>query len=117
MKPISLDYKIWSYKQHHYGVSRQLLCSSREIKEISEDLKFVFGKPKAPLVKIIHEFSDEKNLSYKFYFDNLFTYINLLNYQSGLGYGGTSTMREDHIPGDCILIERTKIKNYTKKPF
>lgn len=64
-----------------------------------------FGKAAAPLVQMIDEIPTKyKHLNYHFYFDNLFTGLNLLQHLKDCGYDGTGTVRENRIPRDCPLI-------------
>ncbi|CAK1589238.1 unnamed protein product [Parnassius mnemosyne] len=57
-----------------------------------------FEKCAAPLLTFIDEFTDEKKkMPYHFFFDNLFTSLNLLNYFRRQGYGATGTVRENHL--------------------
>lgn len=47
-----------------------------------------------------------RELPYKFYFDNLFTSLNLLNYLRENSYGGTGTLRENRLPKNFPLVDK-----------
>lgn len=47
-----------------------------------------------------------KTLPFNFYFDNLFTSLNLLQYLRSNGYGSTVTVRENRLPKNCPLSSK-----------
>ena len=55
----------------------------------------------------------KKHLPYYFYFDNLFTSVNLLTHLKEHGYRGTGTIRENHIDKSCPL---SNSKSFKKNP-
>lgn len=53
---------------------------------------------------MLDEFPKEKkNLPYRFYFNKLFTGLNLLKFLKMNGYHGTGTMRENKLPKNCPM--------------
>jgi len=102
-KPIRFGYKIWCLNapdgylinfDFYQGISpkRNVLYEN------------MFGKCTAPFIKMLEEFPKEKkNLPYRFYFDNLFTGLNLLKFLKMNGYHGTGTIRENRLPKNCPM--------------
>ncbi|KAJ8930307.1 hypothetical protein NQ314_016898 [Rhamnusium bicolor] len=70
-----------------------------------------FGKCAAPPINMIDEFPLQiKNLPYKFYFDNLFTGLNLLHHLKERGCHGTGTIRENRMPKSCQLPQKSVLE-------
>lgn len=102
-KPIRFGYKIWC------------LCSSvgylvnfdiYQGKNIADNTQYqtMFGKSTAPLIQMIDCFpNDMKKMPFNFFFDNLFTGLNVLAYLRENGYGGTGTMRQNRLTQSCPL--------------
>jgi hypothetical protein len=63
----------------------------------------VFGKPAAVLVRMADDIKGS-HLPYQFFFDNLFTSVNLVSHFNSLGFGATGTMRANRIPKDLFFF-------------
>lgn len=71
----------------------------------------LYGKAVAPMLQMMDSFPDEmKPLPFRFYFDNLFTGIPLLSNFKYLGYGGTGTVRQNHVPKECPITKSDVMK-------
>lgn len=67
-----------------------------------------FGKAAAPLMLMIDDLPEEKkHMPYHFYFDNLFTGMNLLADLKDRGYAATGTIRDNRLPKQCHLTSKT----------
>jgi hypothetical protein len=56
----------------------------------------------------------QKLLAFSFYFDNLFTSLNLLTYLKESGYNGTGTVRENRVPKDCRILLSYAVKKFQR---
>lgn len=102
-KPIRFGYKIWCLNTPDgYLINFDFYQGiSPKRKVLYENM---FGKCTAPFIKMLEEFPKEKkNLPYRFYFDNLFTGLNLLKFLKINGYHGTGTIRENRLPKNCPM--------------
>lgn len=116
-KPIRFGYKVWSLNTvQGYLVNFDIYQG----KSPQEDHKIcnAFGKAASPLVHMIEELSNNaKCLPLNFFFDNLFTSLNLLGYMRQKGYGATGTIRENRIPRNCPLPNKTTLKKKERGYF
>lgn len=65
---------------------------------------------------MIDEFSEDMQpLPFNFYFDNLFTSMNLLQHLSK--YSGTGTLRKNRLPKDCSLSSVDEMKNLVRGSY
>lgn len=108
-KPIRFGYKIWCVNTPDgYLVNfdfYQGISSKKNV--VYENL---FGKRTAPFIKMLEEFPKEKkSLSYRFYFDNLFTGLSLLKFLKINGYHGTGTVRENRMPKNCPMTNQKQL--------
>ena len=112
-KPIRFGYKAWCLNQTNgYLVNFELYQGSRANTENEDSLKV--GKAATPLLRMIQDFpADMLHLPFRFYFDNLFTGMNLLNYLKSLQFGATGTIRQNRIPKSCPVLDNKAMK---KKP-
>jgi hypothetical protein len=102
-KPIRFGYKVWCLNTPDgYLINFDFYQGLGPKRNITYE-KLV-GKCTAPMVTMLEEFPKEiKNLPYRFYFDNLFTGLNLLKFLKLNGYQGTGTMRENRMPKECPM--------------
>lgn len=75
-----------------------------------ENYEMLFGKCTAPFVKMVDTLS-HADYPYKFYLDNLFTSVELLNHMRERGYGVTGTMRDNRLPKHCPLTTKKNIEH------
>jgi len=110
-KPIRFGYKVWCLNT---STGYLVNCEVYQGKNPNANLEYEesFGKCAAPLIQMIDEFPLHiQELTFNFYFDNLFTGINLLKELKKRDYGATGTMRENRIPKDCpVTLKKTLIK-------
>lgn len=102
-KPIRFGYKIWCLcTSEGYLVNFDIYQGKNA--NTNKEYQNLFGKASAPLVEMIDCFTpDMKRLPFHFYFDNLFTGLNLLSFLREKGYGGTGTMRQNRLSKKCPL--------------
>ncbi|KAJ8928822.1 hypothetical protein NQ314_018568 [Rhamnusium bicolor] len=98
-KSIRFGYKMWCLNTTSgYLVNFDLYQGHNPTGNRNYEEKF--GK-----IYMIDEFPLQiKNLPYNFYFDNLFTGLNLLHHLKERGYHETGTIRENRIPISCQSI-------------
>nr|CAH7717546.1 unnamed protein product [Callosobruchus chinensis] len=107
-KPIRFGFKMWSLNTSDgYLVNCDVYQGKQP--DSNEIYEQTFGKCSAPFVKMMDEIS-HLTYPYKFYFDNLFTSINLLDYLREKGYGGTGTLRENRLPKNCPIVTKKTMK-------
>ena len=111
-KPIRFGYKVWCLNTcAGYLVNFEVYQG----KNPNANLQYeeTFGKCSAPLMQMIDDFAPHiQQLPFNFYFDNLFTGINLLKELKKRGYGATGTMRENRIPKECpVTAKKTLLKH------
>lgn len=113
-KPVRFGYKMWCLNSASgYLVNFDMYQGKNPRGNIKYENDF--GKCAAPLITMIDELpEDTKKLNLKFYFDNLFTGLNLLFHLKQRGYDGTGTIRENRIPKTCILPQKS-VMSKTKK--
>ncbi|KAG5885843.1 hypothetical protein JTB14_029687 [Gonioctena quinquepunctata] len=58
-----------------------------------------------------------ENLPYKFYLDNLFPSIQLLNFPRLNGYSGTGTISDNRMPKECPLKSKAQLKKAPRGTF
>ena len=75
------------------------------------------GKAATPVISMIQELPPHiLNLPFRFYFDNLFTGMSLLNYlKSLLQFGETGTIRQNRIPRSCSIMSSNEAKGNREK--
>jgi hypothetical protein len=111
-KPVRFGYKVWSLNTPSgYLINFEVYQGNnpRENKRYGE----LYRKATAPLLQMIEELGDKKSFRYNFFFDNLFTGINLLCTLKANGYGATGTVRDNRIPATCPLVPK---KQLAKQP-
>lgn len=110
-KPIRFGYKVWCINTTDGYLANFEFYQGKD-KNISVDTDKYFGKPTAPFFKLLSEFPEgKKKLNYQFFFDNLFTNQNLLNFCRANCYNGTGTMRVDRLPKNSSLTPK---KSFSK---
>jgi len=110
-KPIRLGYKVWCLNTCcGYLVNFEVYQGKNPNANLQ--YKESFGKCAAPLMQMIDDFAlNTQQLPFNFYFDNLFTGIDLLKELKKRGYGATATMRENRIPKECpVTAKKTLLK-------
>lgn len=116
-KPIRFGYKVWSLNMPNgFLVNFDVYqgCNPNQ-NAVYEEL---FGKCAAPLVQMIDEFPEQyRQLPYHFYFDNLFTSMNLLKQLKERGYSATGTIRDNRIPKDCPLPGKKDMSKKNRGSF
>lgn len=109
-KPIRFGYKMWCLNTPTGYLVNFDLYQGKNPKGNQENEK-KFGKAAAVLVQMIDDFHDHvKALPFSFYFDNLFTGINLLIHLKEQGYNGTGTIRENRVPKECGVLTSIEVK-------
>nr|CAH7723719.1 unnamed protein product [Callosobruchus chinensis] len=107
-KPSCFGFKIWSLNTSDgYLVNCDIYQGKQP--DSNEIYEQTFGKCSAPFVKMMDKISHLK-YPFKFYFDNLFTSINLLNYLREKGNSRTGTLRENRLPKKCPIITKKTMK-------
>lgn len=111
-KPIRFGYKIWCLCTNT-GYLLDFEVYQGKNASSNTEYQAMFGKAAAPLVQMIDRFPDTlKKLPFHFFFDNLFTGLNLLAYLRKCGFGGTGTMRSNRLTKSCPLMGN---KEFDKK--
>lgn len=96
-KPIRFGYKIWCLCNSEGYLLNFQIYQGKNVNSNTEYQK-IFGKSTAPLLEMIDDFPPEtKKLPFHFFFDNLFTSLNLLSFLRENQYGGTGTMRSNRL--------------------
>jgi DNA excision repair protein ERCC-6 len=115
-KPIRFGYKVWCLNAcNNYLVNFEVYRGKNG--ELNNQLyDKAFGKPAAVLVNMIDDIKCP-DLRYHFYFDNLFTSLNLLSHLSSKGYYGTGTMRANRLPKNCQLPSKDIIKKLDRGSY
>lgn len=94
-KPSKFGYKVWSLNttEINFEIYQGIATPT------NEHYDQYFGKCTSPLLSMIDELPENvRNLSFSFFFDNLFTNLPVLSYLRERGYGGTGTIRANKIP-------------------
>lgn len=97
-KSIRFGFKMWCINSNDgYLLNFDLYQGSNpKITAIDDQL---FGKCSSPFIMMLDEFPEKiKKLPYHFFFDNLFSGVNLFRYLEICGYSATGTFRENSIP-------------------
>lgn len=116
-KPVRFGYKVWCLTTPSgYLVNFEIYQGKKEIKSSRENWEKLYGKCAAPLMEMIEELL-EPDLPYHFFFDNLFTGLQLLYDLKERGYGGTGTMRENRLPKKKTIPAKNTLKNKEKGYF
>ena len=112
-KPIRFGYKVWCLNSAAgYLVNFEIYQGKNP--SANTEYEEAFGKATAPLMQMIDDFSDDiQQLPYCFYFDNLFTGMNILRELKKRGYGATGTIRDNRVPKDCSITSK---KDMMKQP-
>lgn len=108
-KPIRFGYKVWSLNTPAgYMINFEVYQGNNP--RANPQYEQLFGKCAAPLVQMINDLEANKGkLRYNFFFDNLFTGINLLKVLKINGYGGTGTIRENRMPKPCPIKSKNDL--------
>lgn len=77
----------------------------------------LFGKAAAPLIQMIEELRDKKQLPYNFFFDNLFTGTKLFCTLKANGYSATGTVRNNRIPQNYPLQSKEEMAKQERGTF
>lgn len=110
-KPIRFGFKNWCMNaEDGYLVDFEIYCGKQD--ETKNNYQKAFGKPAAVFAEMVDNMKDP-HLPYSFYFDNLFSSVNLISHLTEKGYGGTGTMRVNRVPKDCKFPEMKKSKRGT----
>ncbi|KAJ8942557.1 hypothetical protein NQ318_021959 [Aromia moschata] len=114
-KPIRFGFKMWCLNGRSGYLINFDMYQGKDPK--SDDISDkIVGKASAPLLRMINDLpAHKKHLPYRFYVDNLFTSVNLLNYLRENGYGGTGTIRENRIPKSCPLPPKQNMLKQRKR--
>lgn len=107
-KPIRFGYKVWSLNTEDGYLANFQIYQGKSTKPNST-YESLFGKPAAVFVVMLDELP-EKQLKYSFYFDNLFTSLNLLVHLKERGYEGTGTIRANRIPKSCPILRKKEME-------
>jgi len=94
-KPIRFGYKVWCLNTFSgYLVNFEVYQGKNPNAKLQYEESF--GKCASPLMQMIDDIAlNTQQLPFNFYFDNLFTGIDLLKELKKRGYGATGTMREN----------------------
>lgn len=116
-KPIRFGYKVW-FRNTRQGYLVDFDIYQGKSSEEKEDYDKRFGKCAAPLVHMLDRLPQHiKPLPLTFYFDNLFTGINLLKELKSRAYRGTGTTRENRVPKDCSIKPVVSMKKQSRGSF
>lgn len=112
-KPVRFGYKAWCMNSRlGYCIDFQI-CQGKSHEPSCYDK--TFEKCTSPLLQFIDAFpQDIRPLNFQFYFDNLFTSLNLLIYLKKRNYGGTGTVREGRMKTG--VKEIPNVREFNKKP-
>ena len=112
-KPIRFGFKVWSLNTTEGYLLNFDVYQGKNVKSNAK-YEVSLGKCATPLAIMIDDLPDsKKHLPYYFYFDNLFTSVNLLTHLKEHGYRGTGTIRENRIDKSCPL---SNSKSFKKNP-
>lgn len=111
-KPIRFGYKIWSLNTKDGYLINFELYQGKNPKSYSNYDK-LFGKAASPLLVLLDEIPEEKReLTYSIYMDNLFSNPALFSFLRFRGYSAIGTIRQNRIPKNCPLTDKS---NFLKK--
>lgn len=114
-KPIRFGYKVWCLNtENGYLLDFDIYTGKNSSDMTSYDKSF--GKPAAVLARMI-DIIPYNDLPYNFYFDNLFTSVNLLSHLKEKGYGGTGTIRINRVPKNCKLPTKESFRKEERGKF
>ncbi|KAJ8964624.1 hypothetical protein NQ314_004730 [Rhamnusium bicolor] len=74
-----------------------------------DEYERLFGKCTAPFMSMLAELPHPE-YPYKFYLDNLFMSVDLLNFLRLKGYGKNGTFRENRVPKTCPLANKNTMQ-------
>lgn len=105
-KPIRFGFKVWCLCTiNGYLIDFDVYQGKNALG--NENYQQLFGKSTAPFVQMLESFPlDIRKLPYQFYFDNLFTSLNLLSFLRENGYGGTGTIKQSRLSKGCPLPDK-----------
>lgn len=79
--------------------------------KFNSDYEKLFGKTASPLLVLLDENPDDKReLNYNIYMENLFSSPALFSFLRFRGYSALGTIRENRIPKNCSLTNKTIFK-------
>jgi DNA excision repair protein ERCC-6 len=97
-KPIRFGYKVWCLNaENSYLCNFEIYAGKNCDKDANPLYDKAFGKPAAVFVRMVDKIN-HPTLRYHFFFDNLFTSLNLLSHLQMKGYYGTGTVRANRVP-------------------
>lgn len=103
-KPIRFGYKMWCLNAKDGYLVDFDMYQGRNPNAVDE-YERLFGKCTAPFVSMLADLPHPE-YPYKFYLDNLFMSLDLLNFLRLKGYGGSGTFRENRVPNSCPLAHK-----------
>jgi DNA excision repair protein ERCC-6 len=116
-KPIRFGYKIWCLNSKDGYLVNFDLYQGKNLKSNS-DYEKLFGKAASPLLVLLDEIPDYKReLKYNIYMDNLFSSPALFSFLRFRGYSAIGTIRENRIPKNCPLTNKTIFKKKSRGYF
>lgn len=116
-KPIRFGYKIWCLCTSVGYLVNFDIYQGKNTKDKPE-YQNMFGKASAPLVQLIKCFPDDvRKLPFHFFFDNLFTGLNLLACLRENGYRGTGTMRQNRLTQSCPLPPNKEMEKMARGSY
>ncbi|KAJ8953439.1 hypothetical protein NQ318_023558 [Aromia moschata] len=112
-KPIRFGYKVWCVNS-----KSAYLVYQGCIPNTNPNNQKKFGKAATPLLQFIQEFPQElQNITFRFYFDNFFTSINLVCHLKEEGYSSTGISGENRLPKNCPLRSVKQMKKTNRGNF
>ncbi|KAL5239779.1 hypothetical protein ACI65C_007189 [Semiaphis heraclei] len=116
-KPIRFGYKIWCLNSKDGYLVNFDLYQGKNLKSNS-DYEKLFGKAASPLLVLLDEIPDDKReLNYNIYMDNLFSSPALFSFLRFRGYSAIGTIRDNRIPKNCPLTNKTVFKKKNRGYF
>ncbi|KAL4089999.1 hypothetical protein QTP88_024915 [Uroleucon formosanum] len=110
-KAIRFGYKIWCLNSKNGYLVNFDLYQGKNLKSNS-DYEKLFSKAASPFLVLLDEIPDDKReLNYNIYMDNLFSSPALFSFLRFRGYSAIGTIRDNKIPKNCPLTNKTVFKN------
>ena len=117
-KPIRLGYKAWTLTTNQGYLINFDLYQGKKTSSISDQKYEHIGSAPGALLCLIDEFPESvAELPFHFYFDNLFTTVNLMVELHKRGYEATGTVRQNYFPKENEFSSNTVMKKKQRGHF
>ncbi|KAG5889889.1 hypothetical protein JTB14_032788 [Gonioctena quinquepunctata] len=116
-KPVRFGYEVWSINtKDGYLVNFDLYQGKSPKANAEYDV--IFGRAASPMLIMMDELPLEKqNIRYHFYMDNLFSNPALFSFLRFRGYSAIGTIRDNQIPTQCSLTNKTLFAKKVRDTF